>query len=202
MPSPLALASALAMAACSGGVKTVTLKGQLALPPTDGVSSPPANPAVGNQPLLVTNVAGTLGKTGGVTTSGTGGFQFDVRTDTLPAAGDTIRLAWLHPTKGGILLERVYALAQGQSGELDGDLSETSTLVALAVANQQQIDPSVLALGPVVLEQQLVQTASTPKTTLVSAFRAAYYGYLASNSAAPGANADLAQSATDYFFPR
>jgi len=181
---------------CSGSVKAVTLKGKIVPPTTEGLTNPPANPALANNPLQVSNLSGTLYKQDAAhVLNAAGEFSFDLRTDNLPTGGDFVTLAWRHPTRGGILLERTYSLSKDQTGDMPGDLNDLSTLVTLGLESLRQTSPGRTVNPPPLLENPLIQA-----TTLRSRFQARYYGYLGGSDPAPGADADLAQDSADLLF--
>lgn len=181
---------------CTGPTKTVTLKGKVRPPATEGLSNPAASPPLLNSPLLVTNLSGTLAKPQAArVTASTGDYGFELRTDTLPAAGDFVKVAWQHPTRGGILLERTFSLSKDQTGTIEGDLSDLSTLVTLGLESLRQTEPGRTVAPPPLLENQLVSAG-----TLRSRFQARYYGFLAGSDPAPGSDADLAQESADLLF--
>lgn len=181
---------------CSGPAKTVTLKGKVVPPSSEGLTNPPASPALANSPLQMSNLSGTLFKQDAARVlNSTGEFSFELRTDNLPAAGDFVTLAWRHPTRGGLLLERTYSVSKDQTGDLQGDLTDLSTLVTLGLQSLRQTSPGREVSPPPLLENQLIQA-----TTLRSRFQARYYGYLGGSDPAPGADADLAQDSADLLF--
>lgn len=191
-----AILVAALLAGCSGGVKTVTLKGKVRPPSSDGLSSPPANPSLANSPLSVSNLSGTLAKPEAARIGNAAGdYAFELRTDTLQAGGDFVKVAWQHPTRGGILLERTFSLSKDQTGELQGDLNDLSTLVTLGLESLRQTTPGRTVAPPPLLENELTQA-----TSLRSRFQARYYGYLSGSEPAPGADADLAQDSADLLF--
>lgn len=188
--------TALLLAGCSAPVKTVTLKGKLRPPSTEGMTSAPANPSFANSPLLVTNLAGTLAKPEAARVANAqGDYSFQLRTDNLGPGGDFVKVAWQHPTRGGILLERTFSLSKDQEGELQGDLSDLSTLVTLGLESLRQTEPGRTVASPLLLENQLV-----PASTLRGRFQSRYYGYLWGQEPAPGADADLAQDSSELLF--
>lgn len=193
------LLAGLLLVGCGPAVQTVTLKGTIRPPSTDGLTNPPANPSFVNSPLVVTNLAGTLGNTSTKISDPTGNFQVDLRTDTLAVSGEHVKVAWTSATRGGILLERTYLLSKNQSGTLEGDLTDLSTLTTLAIEDERQLDPSRLKDTPSALEQNLA-VLSAPSRTLLTTFQQHYYAYLANGPTPPGADANLAQDAVDLLF--
>ncbi len=186
----------LLVVGCSEPVKTVTLKGKIRPPSSEGVSGAPAQPTVANTPLLVSNLAGTLAKSEAARVQNAAGdFSFELRTDTLPAAGDFVKVAWAHPTRGGILLERTYSLNHNQTGEIAGDLTDLATLVTLGLESLRQTQPGRTVSPPTMLEDQLISAS-----TLRSRFQTRYYSYLGGGEPAPGADADLAQDSAELLF--
>lgn len=190
-----AILAAMLLTGCSGAVKTVTLKGKVRPPSSEGISSPPANPPVANSPLLVSNLSGTLAKAAAARVGSAGEYSFDLRTDGLPAGGDFVKVAWPHPTRGGILLERTFSLSKDQTGEIQGDLSDLSTLVTLGLESLRQTDPGRTVAPPPLLENDLAQA-----TYMRSRFQSRYFGYLSGSETAPGADADLAQESAAFLF--
>lgn len=189
------LAAAL-LVGCSSPVKTVTLKGKIRPPSSEGLASPPANPNMANSPLLVSNLSGTLAKQEAARVrNAEGEYDFALRTDNLPPEGDFIKIVWQHPTRSGILLERTVSLNKDQTGELPGDLNDLSTLVTLGLESLRQTSPGRAVAPPPILENQLLQS-----TTVRSRFQARYYGYLSGSEPAPGSDADLAQDSSALLF--
>lgn len=187
---------ALLLVGCSAPVKTVTLKGRLRPPSTEGITGAPSAPTVANSPLLVTNLSGSLARPEAARVlNAAGEYSFQLRTDDLPAAGDFVKVAWQHPTRGGILLERTFSLSKDQTGELQGDLSDLSTLVTLGLEALRQTEPGRMVAPPPLLENQLISAS-----TVRSRFQARYYAYLAGGEPAPGADADLAQDSAELLF--
>lgn len=186
---------AVSLAGCSGPVKTVTLRGKVRPPSSEGLTNPPGHPGLGGSALAVSNLSGTLAKATAARLGSEGDFSFELRTDDLPAGGDLVKLAWPHPTRGGILLERTYSLSKDQTGELSGDLTDLSTLVTLGLESLRQTAPGSTVAPPPLLENQLIQA-----TSLRSAFQGRYYGYLGGTEPAPGADANLAQDSAALLF--
>lgn len=188
-------ALSLLLAGCSSVTQTVTLKGKV-VPP----SSPTPGIAIVNAPLAVFTLSGAYGKVVAATVQDAQGhFQFDLQTDRFSPGGELVKVAWRHPTKGGILLERTYRLVKNASGEISGNLSDISTLVTLAVEAQRQLDPSLIQAAPETYET-LLQSLTASSKSLLTLFRQRYDAYLGSGSVAPGADADLAQSAGEMLF--
>lgn len=204
----LAIAAIAGLAACSPAAPTVTLQGRIRPPSAEGIAQPAALPTIQGSPLMVTNLAGTLGKTDAATvTNGQGDFSFAVKTDTLPADGEWVKVAWRHPSRGGILLSRTYRLSKGQTGAIQADVTDLSTLVGLAVEVQRQLDAARLldAAGkprsPQQLENELAAQAAGPGGIL-STFQQRFYAYLGGAATPPGADSDLAQDAVEILFPK
>lgn len=197
----LALAGLSGLVACSPSAPSVTLQGRVRPPAGEGISQPPALPTMQGSPLMVTNLAGTLGKTEAATvTNAAGDFSFAVRTDTLPADGDWVKVAWRHPSRGGILLARTFRLTKGQTGTIQGDVTDLSTLVSLALEAQRQLDASrLLARSPQQLENELAAQAGGG---ILGIFQQRFYAYLAGGATPPGADSDLAQDAVELLFPK
>lgn len=184
----------LLLAGCSLGVPTVTLRGQV-LPPAGGSGF-----SLAGTPLAVYALSGSQGKASAATVQDAQGhFQFELQTDSLASGGELVKLAWRHPTRGGILLERTYRLARDMRGEIQGNLTDLSTLVTLAIEAQRQLDPSLLPSTPDSLETSL-QSLTASSRSLLTLFQQRYNAYLAGATASPGADADLAQSAGEMLF--
>ncbi|HEY9899422.1 MAG TPA: hypothetical protein V6D00_09595 [Pantanalinema sp.] len=204
----LALAALSALAACSAGTPSVTLQGRVRPPSSEGISQPAALPARKGSPLTVANLAGTLGKADAATvTNDQGDFSFDVRTDALSEAGDWVKVAWRHPGRGGPLLARTFRLTRGQTGTIQGDLTDLSTLVSLALEAERQLDASRLldATGKPRSPQQLENELATQAAGtggILGTFQQRFYGYLAGGATPPGADSDLAQDAVELLFPK
>lgn len=187
---------ALLAVGCSEPIKTVTLKGKLRPPSSEGVAGAPAHPSIANTPLLVTNLSGTLAKPEAARIHNSAGdFGFELRTDNLPVAGDFVKVAWQHPTRGGLMLERTYSLSRNQTGDIPGDLTDLSTLVTLGLEALRQTQPGRTVAPPTLLEDQLISASSVR-----GRFQSRYYGYLAGSEPAPGSDADLAQDSSDILF--
>lgn len=184
----------LLLAGCSLGVPTVTLKGRV-LPPSISSGLPLAG-----TPLAVYTLSGSYGKASAATVQDAQGhFQFDLETDRIESGGELVKLAWLHPSRGGILLERTYRLAKDMRGEIQGDLTDLATLVTLAIEAQRQLDPTLLPSTPDSLETSL-QSLTASSRSLLTLFQQRYNAYLAGAASPPGADADLAQSAGEMLF--
>lgn len=191
-----AMLAAMLLAGCSSTAKTVTLKGKVRPPSSEGVSSPPTSPPLANSPLSVSNLSGTLAKQAAARIGNAGGdYSFELRTDALGPGGDFVKVAWQHPTRGGILLERTFSLSKDQTGEIQGDLNDLSTLVTLGLESLRQTNPGRTVAPPPLLENQLAQAAY-----MRSRFQSRYFGYLSGSDPAPGADADLAQESAELLF--
>jgi hypothetical protein len=136
-----------------------------------------------------------------------GDFSFTVRTDDLSEGGDWIKVSWRHPGRGGLLLSRTYRLTKGQTGTIQGDLSDLSTLVTLALEAERQIDTSRLLdtsgrpRSPQLLENELAaQAAGTGG--ILGTFQQRFYAYLGGGTTPPAADSDLAQDAVEILFPK
>ncbi|MBO9541964.1 hypothetical protein J7643_15355 [bacterium] len=200
------LGSAL-LAGCSAGESSVTLQGRIRPPSAEGLTQPAALPALKGSPLTVSNLAGTLGKTDAATVNDAeGNFSFAVRTDTLPAGGEWVKVAWRHPSRGGILLSRTFRLNKGQTGTLPAEITDLSTLAGLAMEAEVQRDASRLLdqsgkpRSPLLLESELAAQA-TGAGGILGTFQQRFYAYLGGAATAPGADSDLAQDAGELLFP-
>lgn len=183
---------ALLLPGCSSLVATVTLKGR--------VQPPGGSLALAGTHLAVYTLSGTQGKPAAATLQDVQGhFQFELQTDRFNPGGELVKLVWHHPSRGGILLERTYRLAKDMRGEIQGDLTDLSTLVTLAIEAQRQLDSAWVPPAPETLETSLTNLTASSRSIL-TLFKQRYEAYLAGGGAAPGADADLAQSAGEMLF--